>query len=97
MFLKKKYKLIRKCESDFWGISYFRPRPTKFFIHLKKLFICYLRNSKRFYKKTQKTFFFKSFYKNEYYIRSSKNNLALKDRNVNYYLLIIIFYLVVEV
>ena len=44
MFLKKKYKLIKKCEMDFWGISYLQPRQNKFFIYLKKLFTYKIMN-----------------------------------------------------
>jgi hypothetical protein len=39
--MRKQYKLIKKCEIDFWGISYLRPRQTKFFIYLKKCIIFY--------------------------------------------------------
>jgi len=91
MFLKKKYKLIKKCEMDFWGISYLQPRQNKFFIYLKKLFTYKLKTDKRFSKKVL-TFFLKVVYKNEYYVRSHPNNLILKDKNkkllfLNYYIL----------
>lgn len=91
MFLKTKYKLIKKCSFDFWGISYFRPRPTKFFIYLKKLFIFKVKQS-RYNRKKRKLLLPKAFLKNESFIKSKKANLALKERNrkldnVNYYLL----------
>lgn len=37
MMLKKKFKWIRRCEVDFWGVRYTSPRRTKFFVFLKKL------------------------------------------------------------
>jgi hypothetical protein len=91
MFLKNKYKLIKKCEMDFWGISYLQPRKNKFFIYLKKLFTYKLKADKRFSKKVL-TFFLKVVHKNEYYVRSHKNNLVLKEKNkrllfINYYVL----------
>lgn len=92
MFLKNKYKLIKKCEIDFWGISYLKPRKTKFFIYLKKLFVYKLKKEKRFTKNNIRSFFLKVFYKNEFFVRSHKNNLSLKDKNnkvlfLNYYIL----------
>jgi len=91
MFLKKKYKLIKKCEIDFWGISYFKPRKTKFFIYLKKLFVYKLKKEKRFTKNIR-SFFLKVVYKNEFFVRSHRNNLILKEKNnkllfLNYYVL----------
>lgn len=92
MFLKNKYKLIKKCEMDFWGISYLQPRQTKFFIYLKKLFTYKVKEEKRFSRRDIRTFFFKVVYKNEFYVRSHKNNLVLKEKNckllfLNYYVL----------
>jgi len=94
MFLKNKYKLIKKCEIDFWGISYFRPRQTKFFIYLKKLFITYkIKIAKRFTRKFKyiRSFFLKVVYKHEFYVRSHRNNLLLKEKRrlirLNYYVL----------
>jgi ribosomal protein S4 len=93
MFLKNKYKLIKKCEIDFWGISYFRPRKTKFFIYLKKLFTYKIKKSKRFKRHPRdiSRFFFKVFYKHEFYVRSHRNNLVLKEKRrllrLNYYIL----------
>lgn len=90
MFLKNKYKLIKKCEIDFWGISYLRPRQTKFFIYLKKLFTYKLKEDKRFSRELR-LYFIKVVYKNEYYVRSHRNNLILKEKNnvlfLNYYIL----------
>jgi hypothetical protein len=94
MFLKNKYKLIKKCEMDFWGISYLRPRQTKFFIYLKKLFTYKIKTAKRFTRKFKdiRSFFLKVFYKHEFYVRSHRNNLLLKEKNrrlilLNYYVL----------
>jgi hypothetical protein len=94
MFLKNKYKLIKKCEMDFWGISYLRPRQTKFFIYLKKLFTYKIKTAKRFTRKFKdiRSFFLKVVYKHEFYVRSHRNNLLLKEKNrrlilLNYYVL----------
>lgn len=92
MFLKNKYKLIKKCEIDFWGISYLRPRYTKFFIYLKKLFTYKLKKADRFNKRKIPMFFLKFFRKNEFFVRSHKNNLIINDKNkkflfLNYYVL----------
>lgn len=94
MFLKNKYKLIKKCEIDFWGISYLRPRQTKFFIYLKKLFTYKIKTAKRFTRKFKdiRSFFLKVVYKHEFYVRSHRNNLLLKENNrrlilLNYYIL----------
>lgn len=92
MFLKNKYKLIKKCQMDFWGISYLRPRQTKFFIYLKKLFTYKVKAEKRFSRYHLRRFFFKVVYKNEFYVRSHRNNLVLRERNrrllrLNYYIL----------
>lgn len=91
MFLKNKYKLIKKYEIDFWGISYLRPRQTKFFIYLKKLFTYKVKSTKRFSREIL-SYFLKVYHKNEYYVRSHPNNLSLKYKNLkllmlNYYVL----------
>ena len=94
MFLKNKYKLIKKCEMDFWGISYLRPRQTKFFIYLKKLFTHKIKSEKRFTRRYPdiRSFFLKVVYKHEFFVRSHRNNLILKEKNrrllrLNYYVL----------
>jgi ribosomal protein S4 len=94
MFLKNKYKLIKKCEMDFWGISYLRPRKTKFFIYLKKLFTHKIKAEKRFSRRYPdiRLFFLKVVYKHEFFVRSHRNNLVLKEKNrrllrLNYYIL----------
>lgn len=92
MFLKNKYRLIKKCEMDFWGISYLRPSKTKFFIYLKKLFTYKIKDSNRFNRRKISLFFLKSYNKNEFYVRSHRDNLVLKERNkrllfLNYYIL----------
>jgi hypothetical protein len=92
MFLKNRYRLIKKCEIDFWGLSYLRPRQTKFFIYLKKLFTYKIKEQKRFSRRDIRLFFLRVVYKHEFYVRSHKNNLALKERNrkllkLNYFIL----------
>ena len=94
MFIKNKYKLIKKCEMDFWGISYLRPRQTKFFIYLKKLFTHKIKSEKRFTRRYPdiRSFFLKVVYKHEFFVRSHRNNLILKEKNrrllrLNYYVL----------
>jgi len=94
MFLKNKYKLIKKCEMDFWGISYLRPRKTKFFIYLKKLFTYKIKSEKRFSRRYPdiRLYFLKVVYKHEFFVRSHRNNLVLKEKNrrllrLNYYIL----------
>ena len=95
MFLKNKYKLIKKCEMDFWGISYLRPRQTKFFIYLKKLFTYKIKTQKRFSRNFRdiSSFFLKVVYKNEFYVRSHPNQLVLKDRERNKKLLKLNYYI----
>ena len=81
MFLKNKYKLIKKCEIDFWGISYLRPRQTKFFIYLKKLFTHKIKSEKRFTRRYPdiRSFFLKVVYKHEFFVRSHRNNLLFSN------------------
>lgn len=94
MFLKNKYKLIKKCEMDFWGISYLRLCKIKFFIYLKKLFIYKIKVEKRFlccYLDIW-LFFLKVVYKYEFFVWFYRNNLVLKEKNcrflrLNYYIL----------
>lgn len=95
MFLKNKYKLIKKCEMDFWGISYLRPRQTKFFIYLKRLFTYKIKSQKRFSRRFRdiRYFFLKVVYKNEFYIRSHRNDLVLKKKEKNRRLLFINYYI----
>lgn len=95
MFLKNKYKLMKKCEMDFWGISYLRPNKTKFFIYLKKLFTYKVKIQKRFKRRVPDTrmFFLKVFYKHEFYIRSHPNNLVLKNQERNHRLLKLNYYI----